>query len=124
MASTVFNPFTKRLDYVGANVNITQAGTVVRAVVTPATDGVTTVFTTPDAYVTGTLLVFVNGIMEHFFTETSSTTFTLSTAPVTGDYIHVFYATSTGGGVTSSHYELEDGTGAYLAEDGSFLTLE
>jgi len=123
--SMKFNPFTGTFDYVGSGgTNTTTAGTVKKATVTPAADGSTTVFTVPDTYVTNTLLVFVNGVVESQITETSGTTFTFATPPLTGDDIHVFYATSTGGGSIAYHYLLESGAGAYLTESGNTLTLE
>jgi len=63
---------------------------------TPATDGATTVFTTPDTYEAGTLEVFRDqaalqeGIGKDF-TETSSTTFTLASAPDADEDLWVHY---------------------------------
>lgn len=50
-------------------------------------DGTRTTFTTPLAYVTGTLAVYLNGLQEHFIAEDSATTFSFSTAPIIGDVI-------------------------------------
>lgn len=86
----VFNVFTGTFDYTGSST--TSASNVKKAVVTPSPDGVATTFTTPDAYATNTLLVFLNGLTESQITEATSTTFTFSTPPITGDDIHVFYA--------------------------------
>lgn len=57
-------------------------------------DGSTTVFTVPEAYVSGSLRVYLNGIRQILsvtFTETTATTFTLSFTPVTGDYLSIDY---------------------------------
>lgn len=53
---------------------------------TPAADGMETVFTLPDgeAYVSGLLEVFVDGVMQTkdvHYSETTSSTFTMVTAP-------------------------------------------
>lgn len=62
---------------------------------TGTVNGVNTVFTTATAYRTGTLRVYVNGIRQKtsYFSETTSTTFTFTTAPSTGDEVLVDYET-------------------------------
>lgn len=57
-------------------------------------NGSRTTFTTPSAYVSGGLLVFLNGLRETHFTETTATTFTFSTAPLAGDEITLLYQLS------------------------------
>lgn len=57
-------------------------------------NGSNTVFTVPEAYQTGSIRVYWNGvrqIVNETFTETSSTTFTTSFTPQNGDYITVDY---------------------------------
>lgn len=56
-----------------------------------ALNGVNAVFTTSVAYISGNILVFLNGIMESHFSESSSTTITMSSAPLAGDELVVFY---------------------------------
>ncbi len=58
---------------------------------TPTPDGTVTTFTTPDLYVPGSLMVFLNGILERHITELSVSTFSFSTPPVFGDEIRVCY---------------------------------
>lgn len=59
-----------------------------------APNGSRTVFTTPSAYVASGLMVYLNGLRETNVSETTATTFTFSTAPITGDIISLFYRTS------------------------------
>lgn len=73
----------------GTNGNVWALG-----VPTESPNGVRTVFTVPAAYITGGLAVFLNGLRETFVTESSTTTFTFSSAPFTGDTITLFYRTS------------------------------
>lgn len=73
----------------GAGANSWSSGTPVES-----PNGVRTVFTTPTSYITGGLLVFLNGLWETYITQTSSNTFTFSSAPVTGDAISIFYRTT------------------------------
>lgn len=54
-------------------------------------NGVRTVFTTPTPYSPARLIVFLNGLKESHFTETSANTFTFSSAPLTGDEISLLY---------------------------------
>lgn len=57
-------------------------------------DGVNRVFTISKPYVAQSIIVYVNGLKEHNFAETTDTTITLDTAPKnTGfiDYIEVTY---------------------------------
>lgn len=61
---------------------------------TPVTDGVTVLFTCPDAYVAGSLHVFVDGVLKDYaLTETSPAagTFTLSFAPLAAEDLKVDY---------------------------------
>ena len=73
----------------------TVAGvTVTRETATPATDGAQTVFTVANAYVSGTLSVYLDGIKQIITTdyaETSSTTFTLVVAPDSDEVLWVSY---------------------------------
>jgi hypothetical protein len=68
---------------------------IAKEAVTGSINGSNAVFTTARAYIAGSLQVFVNGLMQSqtMVTETtpSTGTFTLDTAPVTGDVIHVAY---------------------------------
>lgn len=71
---------------------------------TGSVNGANTSFTTSRGYVSGTLEVYVNGLLQAkttHVTEVSATagTFTLDTAPLTGDIVRVSYqyALSTGG---------------------------
>ena len=53
-----------------------------------------TVFTISEAYKAGTLRVYWNGVRQIVsvtFTETTSTTFTTTFTPLTGDYLTVDY---------------------------------
>lgn len=54
-------------------------------------DGVRTTFSTPNPYVTGGLIIFLNGLRESHFTEASSTTFTMSEPPLVGDDLTILY---------------------------------
>lgn len=61
---------------------------------TGTVNGTNKVFTVSRPYIGGTLRVYVNGLRQALtthFTETSSTTFTLDDAPLTGDVIRVEY---------------------------------
>lgn len=57
-------------------------------------DGVRTSFNTNVPYISGNLIVFLNGLRESHFSEVNSTTFQFSSAPLTGDEIALFYQTS------------------------------
>jgi hypothetical protein len=66
--------------------------------VTPTPNGVLTVFTTPEPYVSGSLKVYIDGVRQikgalKSFTETSPSagTFTMLSAPVTDENIRVDY---------------------------------
>ena len=65
-------------------------------------DGSTVVFTTPSAYFTGSVRVFINGVEyppddDCFgWSETTATTITLTTAPHSGDEMAVFYQDDAG----------------------------
>ena len=61
---------------------------------TPATDGATTLFTIPFGYISGTLQVYLNGLLQRpttDYTETSNTagTFTMTSAPLATDNLTV-----------------------------------
>jgi Tol biopolymer transport system component len=88
-----FNPFTGKLDSVGAGETVVATANI-RANVSPSEspDGTRTVFTVPETYISGTLAVFLNGLHETYVSETTSTTFTFEDAPHTGDVITLNYA--------------------------------
>ena len=68
---------------------------MVKADLTSQVDGERTVFTVPSAYSANTLRVYYNGIRQESgngFSETTSTTFTLSFTPQTGETISVDYS--------------------------------
>jgi len=67
--------------------------TVLNETPTPATDGVTTIFTVANAYVSGTLQPFLDGLkqLSTDFSETTSTTFTMVIAPETAETLAVNY---------------------------------
>ena len=68
---------------------------MVKADLTSQVDGQTTVFTVPSAYSANSLRVYYNGIRQESgngFSETTSTTFTLSFTPQTGETISVDYS--------------------------------
>lgn len=86
----------------GTNVRINQETP------TGSVNGSNTAFTTARAYISGSLEVYVNGLLQApttHVTEVSPTagTFSLDTAPSTGDIVRVSYqyATSTGGNAAS-----------------------
>jgi len=61
---------------------------------TPVPDGTTTVFTVANEYVPGTLRVYLDGLMQIKdvdYTETSSTTFTMTTPPDSDEKLWVGY---------------------------------
>lgn len=61
---------------------------------TPAPDGTEVVFTTPDEYISGTLEVFRDQsvlLKAVDFTETTSTTFTVTSAPDADEVLWVCY---------------------------------
>jgi hypothetical protein len=58
---------------------------------TGATDGVNAVFTTSQAYRTATTAVYLNGLRETHYTESSATTITFSEPPLSGDTIRIDY---------------------------------
>lgn len=67
---------------------------VKRANLTSQIDNVTTIFTVPESYETGSLGVYYNGIQQVkdvSYSETSTTTFTLNFTPQDGDYLTVEY---------------------------------
>lgn len=72
---------------------VTSTGTGAWATGAPreAIDGIRTTFSTPAAYVTGGLIIFLNGLRESHFTEATSTTFTMSEPPLVGDDLTILY---------------------------------
>lgn len=61
-------------------------------------NSIATVFTVPDTYISGSLIVYLNGMRQksgggNDYTETSGTTFTFGSAPLTGDVIILDYRT-------------------------------
>lgn len=73
---------------------VTLANIVKHETPTPATDGARKIFTVANAYVGGTLDVYVEGILDiptTDFSETSSTTFTRIIAPDSDEKIRVSY---------------------------------
>ena len=61
---------------------------------TPATDGAQKVFTVANAYVSGMLEVYLDGLLQikdTDYTETTSTTFTFVNAPASGENLRVNY---------------------------------
>ncbi len=59
-------------------------------------DGANTSFTTTNAFISGTLVVSLNGVRQttSFFTETSVTTFDTTQVPESDDKLQVQYETS------------------------------
>ena len=91
-----FNPFTGTMDYVNGGSDI--AGHMSHhETPTPATDGAETVFTTASDYVSGTLKVFLDGLVQikdTDYSETTSTTFTMAAAPDADEVLWVEYIKS------------------------------
>jgi len=61
-------------------------------------NGSRTTFTVQEEYKTGTLRVYYNGVRQiedETFTETTSTTFTLTFQTITGDYLSIDYTPNT-----------------------------
>ena len=57
-------------------------------------NGTRTTFTVQEEYKTGSLRVYYNGVRQiedETFTETTSTTFTLTFTTITGDYLSIDY---------------------------------
>ena len=76
-----------------------KTNVVIHEIPTPAPDGVQTVFTVANAYSTGTLEVYrdqstllIGG--GHDYTETSTTTFTVASAPDNDEVLWVKYLKS------------------------------
>lgn len=66
--------------------------------VTSQINGSRTTFTVQEEYKTGTLRVYYNGVRQiedETFTETTSTTFTLTFQTITGDYLSIDYTPNT-----------------------------
>ena len=67
---------------------------MVKENLTSQINGFRTVFTVSEAYAAGSLRVYFNGVRQILsvtFTETTSTTFTLSFTPVSGDFLSIDY---------------------------------
>jgi hypothetical protein len=80
-----------------ANINITAAPDHLTETPTGAVNSVNLIFTTSAIYKAGSLSVYVNGLRQKktaFWTETTSTTFTMNQAPITGDLVTVDYETA------------------------------
>lgn len=58
---------------------------------TGAINGTNTVFTTANAYRSGSTAVYLNGLREFFYTETGANQITLQDAPHAGDMLRVDY---------------------------------
>jgi len=61
-------------------------------------NGTRTTFTVQEEYKTGSLRVYYNGVRQiedETFTETTSTTFTLTFTTITGDYLSIDYTPNT-----------------------------
>ena len=91
-----YNPFTKEINRTGTDVSGEDVGnvTVLNDTPTPATDGLQTVFTVANAYIAGSLVVLLDGLQQidtADYSETSSTTFTMSVAPATDEVLWVHY---------------------------------
>lgn len=88
-----YNPLTGKLDYFVPG-DTTVATANIRANISPteSPDGTRKTFTVPEAYISGTLAVYLNGLHETYVSETTSTTFTFEDAPQTGDVITLSYA--------------------------------
>ena len=74
---------------------IQEVKAMVKADLTSQVDGQTNVFTVPSAYSANSLRVYYNGIRQESgngFSETTSTSFTLSFTPQTGETISVDYS--------------------------------
>ena len=72
----------------------TESEEMKKSNLTSQVDGETTVFSVPEAYKTGSLRVYYNGVRQiesETFTETTTTTFTTTFTPQTGDYLAIDY---------------------------------
>lgn len=72
----------------------TESEEMKKSNLTSQVDGETTVFSVPEAYKTGSLRVYYNGVRQiesETFTETTTTTFSLTFTPQTGDYLTIDY---------------------------------
>lgn len=66
--------------------------------ITSQINGTRTTFTVSEEYKSGSLRVYYNGIRQiedETFTETSSTSFTLTFTTITGDYLTIDYTPNT-----------------------------
>lgn len=78
-------------------VSISGGEEMKKANLTSQVNGIRQVFTVPEDYETNTLRVYHNGIRQVkdvTYSETTSTTFTLTFTPVNGDYITIDYSAS------------------------------
>ena len=76
----------------------TGAEEVKKQNVTSQINGTRTTFTVQEEYKTGSLRVYYNGVRQiedETFTETTSTTFTLTFTTITGDYLSIDYTPNT-----------------------------
>ena len=70
---------------------------VKKANLTAQIDGSNQIFTVPEAYAANSLRVYYNGIRQVkdvSYTETNTTTFTVSFTPISGEYITIDYVAS------------------------------
>lgn len=92
------NAITGRFDVVERVVGSTISGNMVfQETPTPATDGAQVVFTVANAYVSGTLMVYLDGLRQiptTDYSETTSTTFTMVAAPDSDEVLRVDYIKS------------------------------
>lgn len=58
---------------------------------TGVVDGVNATFTAAAAFQTGGTALYLNGLREQFYTETTATTVTFDTAPIVGDLVTIDY---------------------------------
>lgn len=65
-----------------------------KANLTSQIDGSNQVFTVPEVYTSGSLRVYYNGVrqvLNSTYSETTTTTFTLTFTPISGDFITIDY---------------------------------
>ena len=88
-------------------------------------NGSNTAFTTARPYVSGTLQVYVNGLLQALTTHVTETspaagTFSLDTAPATGDIVRVSYQYSTSAG---GNADTLDGANASVSPTAGFIPI-
>lgn len=59
-----------------------------------AANSLRTIFTTPDNFTSGSLVVYLNGLVESYVSELEGNQFVFEEAPLTGDTIRVVYTVS------------------------------